>query len=395
MFILAPPNVGLFSSSVGVRRRPAYSRDQPIGGRTVINPLHALRAKPFGVAVDDRSGLAAVRSALRRLGHARLLAAHDLAALIVIVGAFDQAGPPELLFHVAFVILTAEAFVFGRRICCQRIAAVSAALVAYAALPALGFEVDALELSEWPLMFTIAVLVAWMADREQSVGRRYAELYRETRDRLIRAQEEERGRIARDLHDGIGQTLTALTLTLDATTPRGGPAVEAALERSRELARDALADTRLAAERIRPPRLAELGLAGVLRSLASAPGGPVSVRVDDGADERLPPEVELEAYRIVQEAVRNATAHARASSIAVTISRVPGGLGVAIADDGIGFDATVIPPRRLGIVGMAERASAIDGRLAVQSAPGRGTRIELFVPVNGAPWPDADAEGRP
>ena len=82
---------------------------------------------------------------------------------------------------LAFVILIGEAFVFGRRICLQRIGAVSIALIAYAVLPVAGVRLDPLELSEWPLMFAIAILVAWMADHDQTVGRRYAGLYRETR----------------------------------------------------------------------------------------------------------------------------------------------------------------------------------------------------------------------
>jgi signal transduction histidine kinase len=351
----------------------------------LINPLHAFdHAKPFGHGLlVETSALDTVRDALQRIGPRRLLLALDLAAVVVIGAAFAQVGPPELLFHVAFVILTVEAFNFGRRICLQRIGAVSVALVAYAALPVFEVSVTPLELSEWPLMFAIAVLVAWMADREQSVGRRYAGLYRETRDRLIRVQEEERGRIARDLHDGIGQTLTALSLTLDAAVGESTPDAAPALERSRELARDALADTRLAAERIRPPRLAELGLAGVLRSLGSAASGRIRVSVE--ADERrLPPEVELEAYRVVQEAVRNALTHASADRIDVSLTRLPEGVAIVVADDGVGFDPGAVPPRRLGVVGMAERADAIGGRLTVESLAGHGTRIGLFIPAEDA-----------
>ncbi|HEU4673429.1 MAG TPA: sensor histidine kinase [Candidatus Limnocylindrales bacterium] len=346
----------------------------------MINPLSAQQgARSLApTAIDDRSGLAAVRAWLGRLGRARVLVALDLTAAMVIGAAFAQVGPPELLFHVAFVILTAEAFVFGRRICLQRIAATSVALVAYAALPVVGFRAMELELTEWPLMFTIAVLVAWMADREQSVGRRYAELYRETRDRLVRAQEEERARIARDLHDGIGQTLTALALTLDAAAnERGGTT---AVDRGRELAREALDDTRHVAERIRPPRLAELGLAGVLRSLAPEGSGPLEVVIlDRGA--RLGPEEELETYRIVQEAIRNALTHAAARRIVVSLVAAGDALTLSVVDDGVGFDPDAVPPHRLGIVGMAERAAAIGGRLTVVSRRGHGTRVELVVPL--------------
>ncbi len=357
----------------------------------MINPLSAHHvARPLvAPAVEERSRLTTLRASLGRLGRARILVALDLTAAVVIGAAFVQLGPPELLFHVAFVILTAEAFAFGRRICFQRIAAVSVALVAYAGLPLVGIRAAALELTEWPLMFTIAVLVAWMADREQSVGRRYAELYRETRDRLVRAQEEERARIARDLHDGIGQTLTALSLTLDAAATGHGDSGAVALQRSRELVREALDETRHAAERIRPPRLAELGLAGVLRSLGSNGAGSIEVAVDDRVG-RLGPDAELEAYRIVQEALRNALTHASARRIVVSLAGDEKAFRLSVVDDGVGFDPDRVPPHRLGIVGMAERASAIGGRLTVTSRPGQGTRVELVVPL---PSPGLAAAG--
>lgn len=347
----------------------------------MTNPLHAVGiTSPLEPrALDDRSALRRIRDLLDRIGQRRLLLVLDLAAVLVIAATFAQDGPPEFLFHVVFVILTVEAFIFGRRICLQRVAAVSVALLVYAGLPAIGVAAQPLELTEWPLMFTIAVLVAWMADREQSVGRHYAGLYREARDRLVRAQEEERGRIARDLHDGIGQTLTALTLTLDAAATGDPTETARAIERSRELASEALADTRLAAEHIRPPRLAERGLASALRAMTATPGDLVEVAIGPGADVRLPGEAELEAYRIAQEAVRNATRHAAASRISVSLTRLPDGLRLEIADDGVGFDRAAIDPRRLGIVGMEERALAVGGSLDVDSVCERGTRIVLAI----------------
>lgn len=335
-----------------------------------------------GIA-DDRSALWTIRTRLERIGQGRLLVILDLAAILVVAATFAQVGPPELLFHVAFVILTAEAFIFGRRICLQRVAAVSVALVVYAGLPAIGVAADPLELTEWPLMFTIAVLVAWMADREKSVGRRYAALYREARDRLVRAQEEERGRIARDLHDGIGQTLAALTLTLDAAATSDDPTDSAAaLGRGRELAREALADTRLAAERVRPPRLAERGLASALQAMTSTPGALVDVAIEPAADVRIdPPDAEVDAYRIAQEAVRNAVQHSAASRIAVTLTRTATGLRLEVVDDGAGFDQSAVDPRRLGLVGMCERATAIGGELEIVSEVGRGTRVVLAIPA--------------
>lgn len=349
----------------------------------MTNPLHSVGvASPLEPAVlDDRSALRTIRKRLDQIGQRRLLIVLDLAAILVVAATFAQVGPPELLFHVVFVILTAEAFIFGRRICLQRLAAVSVALLYYASLPLNGAVVQPLDLTEWPLMFAIAVLVAWMADREQSVGRRYAGLYRETRDRLVRAQEEERGRIARDLHDGIGQTLAALTLTLDAASTGSETETAVAVDRSRELAREALADTRLAAERIRPRRLAERGLASALRAMTSTPGGQVAVTIGPGADVRLPADAELDTYRIAQEAVRNAIQHASAGHIAISLARTVSGLRLEIVDNGMGFDRTAVDPQRLGMVGMSERADAIGGELRVDTAAGQGTRITLTIPA--------------
>jgi signal transduction histidine kinase len=365
-----------------------YSHDQSILVSDVTNPLLSLRlASPSEAGVpDDRVAPWSDSRRLGRTARRRLLVVLDLAAVLVVAATFAQLGPPELLFHVVFVILTAEAFVFGRRITLQRIVALSVALVVYASLPSLGIPADPLELTEWPLMFTIAVIVAWMADREQSVGLRYAGLYRETRDRLVRAQEEERGRIARDLHDGIGQTLTALTLTLDALASEDDPAGSAHdLARARELAGEAIDDTRQIAEGIRPPRLAERGLASALLAMASTPGGQVDVTVEPGSDRRFRPVgAELETYRIAEEAVRNAVRHAAATRIAVSLARTPGGLRLEVVDDGVGFERTAVHPRRLGIVGMRERAEAIGANLEIVSAPARGTHVRLSIPAGVA-----------
>jgi signal transduction histidine kinase len=350
----------------------------------VTNPDRAVELLGPGGAhrIEERSPVRSIRAALERAGRGRLLSVLDVAAVLVVAATFAQLGPPELLFHVVFVILTAEAFAFGRRICLQRVAALSIALVIYASLPTLGVAAAPLELTEWPLMFTIAVLVAWMADREQSVARRYAGLYRATRERLVRAQEEERGRLARDLHDGIGQTLTALRLTLDDAAATSGPEREADIERARDLARDAIEDTGRVADGIRPPRLEQRGLASALRALGSGPSGHVVVSIAPGADVRLTTvEAELEMFRIAQEAVRNAIRHAQASHIGVSLQTTRDGLRLEVTDDGIGCAGPLADPRRLGIVGMQERAVSIGGQFGLSSVAGQGTTVAVSLPT--------------
>lgn len=307
----------------------------------------------------------------------------DLTGALVIVLIFGQAGPPELLFHVVFVILTIEAFTFGRRVTLQRIVACSVALIAYAAMPLAGVQVSPLELSEWPLMFTIAVLVAWMADREQSAARRYAGLYRRAHLRLETAHEEERRRLSRDLHDGIGQRLTAIALTLDAAiTAEDLPTMRERTRRAGTLASEALDETRTTAERLRPPRFEERGVASALHELARHAGLPVVVEIAPDADVRIrPPSMEIDLFRIAQEAVGNAARHAHATEVRVALRRTDRGLDLEVNDDGVGFDQALVDARGLGLTGMRERAATIGAELRIVSAPGRGTRIRLHVPA--------------
>ncbi len=329
--------------------------------------------------------------ALTQVGRRRALLALDVLATLIVVATFAQLGPPEFLFHAVFVVLTIEAFAYGRRVCFQRIAAATIALVAYAQLPRFGFRADALDLTEWPLMFAIVVLVAWMADREQSAIRRYAGLYRRARERLITAEEEERRRLARDIHDGVGQTLTAASLTLDALAADLGESRAAGhVARARELTTTALAETRAAAERIRPPRLMERGLASALHELAIRCGAPVVADLDPAAGSTLPPDRILEVFRIVQEALGNAVRHG-GGEIHLRLWSEPGDLMLEVTDEGVGFDPDQVDPHALGLSGMRERAAAIGARLTISTAPGSGTQIRLRVPVpHDVPTPVAE-----
>ncbi len=333
--------------------------------------------------------------ALRALGHVgrrRALVALDVLATVIVVATFAQLGPPELLFHAVFVVLTIEAFAYGRRVCFQRIAAATIALVVYAQLPGLGLEVDALDLTEWPLMFAIVVLVAWMADREQSAIRRYRGLYRRARERLITAEEEERRRLARDIHDGVGQTLTAASLTLDALAgDLHEPDAPRHLARARELTATALAETRAAAERIRPPRLVERGLASALHELALRCGVPVVAELDPAAGAALGPDRMLEVFRIGQEALGNAVRHG-GGEIRMRLRSETAGVLLEVSDGGAGFDPDLVDPHALGLSGMRERAAAIGARLTISAASGSGTEIRLRVPV---PADGRQASGKP
>ena len=324
-----------------------------------------------------------------------LQAALDGIGIVLAAAVVAQAGDPDVLLHVAFVVLALEAFAFGLRVVAIRIAFATVFIVAYAQAAASGMSwagspLTQLELSEWPLMIAISAIVAILADRVTETGRRYAALYRQASTRLLTAQEDERSRLARDLHDGVGQTLTALAAMLDAA--------EAALEReshlaasdaartmarAHDLAEGAIEETRLVAFHLMPPRLAEIGLAAAIRNLASTFPRPVPVGVDPDLirPRLLEPHVELEAYRIVQEALANAHRHAGATHIQVAVGRDERSMLVVVEDDGIGFRPARAGERGLGLAGMADRASAIGARLSVDTAPGRGTRVRLSIPL--------------
>ena len=208
-------------------------------------------------------------------------------------------------------------------------------------------------------------------------------------DEIIAAQEAERARVARDLHDDLGQALTSVLLALrlvDDALAADGPRVADALERSgevRALVTDALQTARTLAFDLRPTVLDDLGLGPALRRLADETtrrqGIPVEVDLDGLDDVRLNGGIETVVYRVVQEALTNVVRHAGASvaSIAVVVDGET--VRAVVEDDGVGFDAAVVATS-LGLRGMAERAVLAGGNLVVDAVPGTGTTVRLEVP---------------
>jgi signal transduction histidine kinase len=309
----------------------------------------------------------------------------DLAAIGFIVLAFSHTAlSAELLFHCVFTLLVLHAFLFGLRGTLVRLGLASIPLLLYADAKAFGLEQPPLELTEWPLMFVIAALVAWMAERRNSTARHYAALFRRASERLLTVEEDERRRIAGELHDGVGQVLTALTLTLDAAESEPDAAVaRRRVASARRLADTALAGTRDLSHRIQPARLEERGLVAAVRDLASQSGFPVVVLADDAAgDPRLlGATATVEVYRIIQEALANAANHSGASRAQVSITRQDERLTVQVADEGRGFDPAEIPESGIGLAGMLERSRLLGGQLSIESAPHAGTRVTVSVPT--------------
>jgi two-component system sensor histidine kinase UhpB len=309
----------------------------------------------------------------------------DLAAIGFIVLAFAHTAlSAELLFHCVFTLLVLHAFLFGLRGTLLRIGLASIPLLVYADAKAIGLEEPPLELTEWPLMFVIAALVAWMAERRNSTARRYAALFRRASERLLTVEEDERRRIAGELHDGVGQVLTALTMTLDAAEGEADLAVaRRRVASARTLADAALAGTRDLSHRMRPARLEERGVVAAVRDLALQSGFPLVVHADDAAGDRrlLGATATVEVYRIIQEALANAARHSGARCAEVSVTRQNERLMVVVADEGRGFDPAEVPESGIGLAGMLERSRLVGAQLSIQSAPQGGTRVTVSVPI--------------
>jgi signal transduction histidine kinase len=312
----------------------------------------------------------------------------DLAMVSTVVVTFVRPLlPADVMFHIVFVLLTVEAFLFGLRPTLLRIGMVSIPLMVYANARVFGLDEPEFDLAEWPLMFVIALLVAWMADRVDTTARRYASLFRQASERLLTVEEDERRRIALELHDGVGQALTAMTLTLDAADGSLESRAKAQRVRAaRRMAATALAEVRHLAHRMRPARLEERGLTAAIRDLASQSGFPVRVHVDPQLDPMpaMEPTMTVAVYRIIQEALANAARHSGAPVAHVSIGSRERHLLVVVSDDGRGFDPRAAVDPGIGLAGMYERAELLGGILSIQSAIGHGTRVTLNLPLRAA-----------
>ncbi len=205
-------------------------------------------------------------------------------------------------------------------------------------------------------------------------------------EKLITAQEEERRRLSRELHDEVGQSLTALIMNLagaEAAVPPGFDGLRRHLGEIRGLLSTTLEEIRRLMVNLRPTLLDDLGLIPALQWLAATHLGAAGVdyRLDVvGPRRRLPPHVETALFRVVQEAVTNIVRHAGARRATLRLEFRPSSLAVAIADDGKGFDPRETR-RGLGLLGMEERVTLLGGRWRIETEPGAGTRVALEIPA--------------
>jgi signal transduction histidine kinase/PAS domain-containing protein len=224
-----------------------------------------------------------------------------------------------------------------------------------------------------------------VAERTDELARANAELRDEMTERqklqrqLATAQEAERRRVARDLHDQTGQLLAGLAIAVRsiATAPEK-------LSDLRSIADELAAQVHALAVQLRPTALDDLGLVPALRQLIDGWAARVGVPVDFETAtlaERLPPEVETVLYRVVQEALTNTYKHADATAVSVICSSLDGVASAIVEDNGCGFDPTAIPKDRIGLLGMRERVELAGGELVVESGRNRGTTVIARIPL--------------
>lgn len=211
--------------------------------------------------------------------------------------------------------------------------------------------------------------------------------------KLIRAHEDERFRIARELHDEVSQSLTGLMMRLNVVeeaAPQNMAQVRSALSEIRAVTENAVEEVRKIIFDLRPTLLDDLGLIPAVRyyakTLLETAGMEVQFQAAGFGQQRLPPAVETTVFRVAQEAMTNVARHSHARIVTVSLELAGDQVRLRVVDDGVGFDPTAMVStadrRRLGIAGMQERVTLLGGSLQITSAPGTGTTVLMVVPAH-------------
>lgn len=242
---------------------------------------------------------------------------------------------------------------------------------------------------------------AWARDEIGSLGATFNEVSEELRHKeemreqllgkVITAQEDERKRVARELHDEVGQALTMIMMDLAQTRdmlPDDATEARKRVSRSRSLAEQTLTDLRKLIYELRPEVLDHLGLVAALRSYAKNRLQTENIEVQLhflNIRDRLSPEVETTLFRIIQEAITNIIRHSRTTMVDITIEVEGSTASATIKDNGIGFDVetTLTDIKSFGLRGIRERATAVGGELKIESEVGHGTCLKVSIPLNG------------
>ncbi len=248
-------------------------------------------------------------------------------------------------------------------------------------------------------------LAEWSKELEERVRERTAQLEQRDRERsvllnkIISAQEDERKRIARDLHDQIGQTLTGLVMQIggaEATLAGDSETVQKQLADLRESASGAVEEVRRMMSDLRPSILDDMGLESAVSWYAEnhLERDGINVVLDLGRTETplsppLSPNVEISAFRVFQEAITNVGKHAGASNVRISLAHDEGRVSGKIEDDGSGFELSAVEPAAdggwaVGLLGMTERVGLLGVTLRIETRPGEGTTVSFEIPLEGA-----------
>lgn len=237
---------------------------------------------------------------------------------------------------------------------------------------------------EWALLQTIAGEIGEVISSVRRRTREERAIYE-----LEQAIAEERARIARDIHDGLAQTLAFRRMRVDLWLDwiESDPVrLRAELVGLKQLLRDQIAELRRAIFALRPVQFDELGFVGGMHRYILEFGGQQSwnVQVDlSGLATHLSPQLEAVFFRLMQEALTNVAKHAQATTVSITSAQVDGGLQLVVQDNGCGFDVSTVEAagQRLGLRQMRERLTALHGRLTILSQPGAGTELRVWLPL--------------
>lgn len=237
-----------------------------------------------------------------------------------------------------------------------------------------------------------------------AVGQQHEQL-RALTGKLTEVQENERRQLARELHDEMGQALTAISINLaaikKALPPERPQVIDDRLAEAILLADQTLDQIRELSLNLRPPMLDDLGLVPTLQWYVQHYSERVDIDVSfdvAGMNERLGPELETALYRVVQEGLTNVARHARATRAQVTLQRTPSAITAYMEDDGCGFDVAAVmapngPDNGAGLLGMRERITLLGGRFTIHSAPGAGTRLFFEIPATDLEAVNAAVDG--
>jgi two-component system sensor histidine kinase UhpB len=228
------------------------------------------------------------------------------------------------------------------------------------------------------------VEVATLVDAFNAMLDRLEEERRGSVRRALAAQEDERSRIARELHDEIGQALTAAAMHAERAAHDAPASIQATLEEIAVAVRQSIDDVRRIARRLRPEALDDLGLVNALISLCRRMGEQTGARIESDLANKLPgtsPETELVIYRVAQESLANAVRHGEASRITLSLTAVDDHITLLVGDDGRGIDFPLTADTA-GVGGMRERALLIGAQLKIRSHHGAGTEVQLDVPLH-------------